>query len=157
VQRYKKISRLPTTRHNFNISLIHFVSCIRRKQMLRWYGDTRCDTVALWHCCTVTLLHEAELTSRSSCLGKRPRSSDAVTQLHSCISSLWKVQKQMRSKQYPYEVNVLRKRVNHLSEGRQAFPGEPVNLFRTHSDTATQLHSVISKMRLQSNYSIFII
>ena len=37
----------------------------------------------------------------------------------------------MRSKQYPYEVYVLRKRVNHLSEGRQAFPGERVNLFRT--------------------------
>ena len=37
----------------------------------------------------------------------------------------------MRSKQYPYEVYVLRKSVNHLSEGRQAFPGERVNLFRT--------------------------
>ena len=30
------------------------------------------------------------------------------------------------------KVNVIRKRVNHLREGRQAFPGERVNLFRTH-------------------------
>ena len=36
----------------------------------------------------------------------------------------------MRSKQYPYNVNVLRKRVNLLSEGRQTFPGERVNFFR---------------------------
>ena len=28
-------------------------------------------------------------------------------------------------------LNVLRKRVNHLSEGRQSFSGERVNLFRT--------------------------
>gem|GEM_PF-1942264 len=37
----------------------------------------------------------------------------------------------MRSKQYPYEVYVLRKSVNHLRESRQAFPGERVNLFST--------------------------
>lgn len=36
----------------------------------------------------------------------------------------------MRSKQYPYEVYVLRKSVNYLSEGRQAFLGKRVNLFR---------------------------
>ena len=36
----------------------------------------------------------------------------------------------MRSKQYPYNVNVLRKRVNLLSEGRQNFLGERVNFFR---------------------------
>ena len=36
----------------------------------------------------------------------------------------------MRSKQYPYNVNVLRKKVNLLSEGRQTFPGERVNFFR---------------------------
>ena len=50
----------------------------------------------------------------------------------------------MRSKQYAHEVHVLRKRVNHLREGRQAFTGERVNLFRTgrRSDTATQRHKV---------------
>ena len=39
------------------------------------------------------------------------------------------LQKQMNSKQYPYEVNVLRKRVNHLRESRQLSPGARVNLF----------------------------
>jgi len=37
--------------------------------------------------------------------------------------------KQMNSKQYPYEVNVLRKRVNHLRESRQLSPDARVNLF----------------------------
>jgi len=35
----------------------------------------------------------------------------------------------MKSKKYPCEVYVLRKRVNYLSEGRQVFPSERVNLF----------------------------
>ena len=35
----------------------------------------------------------------------------------------------MKSKQYPYEVYVLRKRVNHLRESRQLSPGARVNLF----------------------------
>ena len=34
------------------------------------------------------------------------------------------------SKQYPYGVNVLGKRVNHLRKGGQPFPDEQVNLFR---------------------------
>jgi len=36
----------------------------------------------------------------------------------------------MKSKQYPYEVYVLRKRVNHLSGSRQLSSGVRVNLFR---------------------------
>ena len=34
-------------------------------------------------------------------------------------------------KSFAAKLKVLRKRVNLLSEGRQAFPGERVNLFRT--------------------------
>ena len=37
----------------------------------------------------------------------------------------------MKSKQYPYEVYVLRKRVNLSSESSQLFPDEAVNQFRT--------------------------
>jgi hypothetical protein len=36
----------------------------------------------------------------------------------------------MKSQQYPSEVNVLSKRVNRLSNGRQLFPVERVNFFR---------------------------
>ena len=36
----------------------------------------------------------------------------------------------MKSQQYPYEVNVLSKRVNQLSEGRQLLPVGRVNIFR---------------------------
>jgi hypothetical protein len=36
----------------------------------------------------------------------------------------------MMSKQYPYEVNVLRKRVNQIRKSGQTFPDEQVNLFR---------------------------
>ena len=36
----------------------------------------------------------------------------------------------MESQQYPYEVNVLSKRVNQLREGRQLFPVGRVNFFR---------------------------
>jgi len=39
--------------------------------------------------------------------------------------------KKIKSKQYPYEVYFLGKRVNHISEGRHPFSGERVNLFRT--------------------------
>jgi len=37
----------------------------------------------------------------------------------------------MKSKQYPSEVNVLRKRVNHSSESSQLFSDETVNKIRT--------------------------
>jgi len=40
-------------------------------------------------------------------------------------------QKQMKSKQYPYGVNVLRKRVNLSSESGQLYSGEAVNRIRT--------------------------
>ena len=36
----------------------------------------------------------------------------------------------MMSKQYPYEVNVLSKKVNLLREGRQLLPVGRVNFFR---------------------------
>jgi len=36
----------------------------------------------------------------------------------------------MKSQQYPYEVNVLSKKVNHLRKGGQPFPDEQVNFFR---------------------------
>ncbi len=36
----------------------------------------------------------------------------------------------MKSKQYPYKGNVLRKRVNHLSKTSNPFSGGIVNLFR---------------------------
>ena len=36
----------------------------------------------------------------------------------------------MKSQQYPYEVNVLSKRVNLLREGRQLLPVGRVNFFR---------------------------
>ena len=36
----------------------------------------------------------------------------------------------MKSQQYPSEVNVLSKRVNRLSNGRQLFPVERVNFSR---------------------------
>ena len=40
-------------------------------------------------------------------------------------------QKQMKSKQYPYEVYVLRKRVNLSSESSQLYSGEAVNQIST--------------------------
>ena len=40
-------------------------------------------------------------------------------------------QKQMKSKQYPYEVYVLRKRVNPSSESSQLISDETVNQIRT--------------------------
>ena len=47
------------------------------------------------------------------------------------IDLVGKVQKQMKSKQYPYGVNVLRKRVNLSSESGQLYSGEAVNRIRT--------------------------
>ena len=37
----------------------------------------------------------------------------------------------MRSKQYPYEVNVIRKSVNQLRESSQLFPDRTVNQIHT--------------------------
>ncbi len=45
-------------------------------------------------------------------------------------ATLTKPQKQMKSKQYPYEVYVLRKRVNLSSESSQLYSGEAVNLIQ---------------------------
>jgi len=47
----------------------------------------------------------------------------------------------LRHKENPYEVYVLRKKVNHLSGSRQLFKGERVNLFRM--DRHTLYHCTI--------------
>ena len=69
----------------------------------------------------------------------------------------------MGSKQYPYIVNVLRKRVNLIRDTRQPSSGEEVNLFRMDgillsvmSVAALQRCSSISSNIRSYNYSIFI-
>ena len=43
----------------------------------------------------------------------------------------WWPYNQMRSKHYPYKVNVIRKSVNQLRESSQLFPDRAVNQIRT--------------------------
>jgi len=56
---------------------------------------------------------------------------DNANVLNNKIKSAISSQKQMKSKQYPYEVYVLRKRVNLSSESGQLYSGEAVNRIRT--------------------------
>ena len=68
----------------------------------------------------------------------------------------------MKRKQYPYEVNILGKRVNRLrkrrqpsQKRRQLFPAERVNLFRIDSQNVPLSHCPIVPLRRLQSGEIF--